>query len=81
MLTEGLIFVGTLFLTYFFSKRLFNQSKEGSKKYPPSIGCLPVIGSLAYLPDLRELHKWSLEKSNKLGAVFTFRVGSMYVGL
>jgi len=74
---EVLVLVGTLLLAYFITKRLRIRSDGNEKKYAPSVGCLPIIGSVPYLPNLRELHRWSLDKSYKLGGVFSFQIGNV----
>jgi len=75
---QVLVFIVTLFLAYFLVNRLTYQSGgEDGRTHPPSVGYLPVIGSSPYLPDFREIHHWSLNKSYKLGAVFTFKVGNV----
>ena len=73
----ALIFISTLVLAYLIDK-LLHRHRESKRKLPPTIGCLPVVGSFFFLPKIEDMHEFFLEKSYKLGSVFSFSMGNMY---
>jgi len=42
---------------------------------PPAIRSFPVIGSVLFLPQHEELHKWFLDNSDSLGYLIGFYAG------
>jgi len=71
----ALVFTGTFVLAYLIIKRLYVV--HDGRVHPPSIGCLPIFGSFFYLPKIEDMHEFLLEKSYKLGSVYSFSMGNM----
>ena len=79
--TTAAVFAGTFALVYLVVHRVSGQRAVGHKSPPPSIGCLPIVGSLPYLPQPSERHTFFAEKAKELGDVLSFNLAKMYVGL
>ena len=77
--TTAAVFAGTFALVYLVVHRVSGQRAVGHKSPPPSIGCLPIVGSLPYLPGPRQMHTFFAEKAQVLGDVISFNTGKMYV--
>ena len=78
-LNVSLLLVATLSTGYIGFRLVTSASVQDKRKYAPSVGSLPIIGSLPFLPNFHQLHRWSLDKSYTLGGVLSFKVGNQYV--
>jgi len=70
-----LIYVGALAIAYIVAKQRWFRRGKDKRKYAPSVGCLPIIGSLPFMPAASDLPEWSLKKSSTLGGVFSYTIG------
>ncbi|XP_055976830.1 steroid 17-alpha-hydroxylase/17,20 lyase [Sorex fumeus] len=61
-----------LSLTYFFWPKL----KSRDAKYPNSLPCLPLVGSLPFLPRDGQQHLNFFNLQKKYGPIYSFRLGS-----
>ena len=77
--TTAAVFAGTFALVYLVIHRVSGQRAVGHKSPPPSIGCLPIVGSLPYLPRPNDMHKFFAAKAQEQGDVISFNTGKMYV--
>ena len=73
--TTAAVFAGTFALVYLVVHRVSGQRAVGHKCLPPSIGALPLVGSLPYLPGFSTMHTFFAEKARELGDVVSFKVG------
>jgi cytochrome P450 len=76
--TTAALFAGTFALVYLVIQRISGQLAVGHKRLPPSIGCLPIVGSLPYLPDITNMHTFFASKAQEYGDVLSFKAGKMY---
>jgi len=73
--TELLVIFGAIVATYFLVRQ-FNGSYSG-RKLPPAMPSLPIVGSLPFLPaKMQDLAEFCISPRNKLGKIFSFRLGS-----
>jgi len=69
------VFWVVFIITYLLYRQL-NVSNSGHK-LPPALPSLPVVGSLPFLPtNMKDLADLAISPRNKLGKIFSFRLGS-----
>ena len=69
----GAIFVAT-YLVY--RRHSTGYSSCSSRKLPPAMPSLPVVGSLPFLPvKTKDFVEFCISSRNKLGKIFSFRLG------
>ena len=69
------VFGAVFIATYLLYRRRQNVSYSGVK-LPPAMPSLPVVGSLPFLPmKLKDLAEFGISGKNKLGKIFSFRLG------
>ena len=67
------VFAGIFVATYLAVSK-WGQGRRG--RLPPSLPSVPILGSMPFLPRLEQLQRFLKQTSEKLGAVFAFRLGS-----
>ena len=73
----GLMIVATLcVLASLLLKGLSPSRGPTSRKYPPMIRSLPIVGSLPFLPSYSHLHTFFAEKSQTMGGIIGCYMGS-----
>jgi len=73
---ELMMVFGAVFIVTYLLYRRENSSHSGIK-LPPALPSLPVIGSLPFLPTkMEDLVKFCISPENKLGKIFSLRLGS-----
>jgi len=76
---ELLVVFGAVFLTTYYVMSYRRRQNGSSHKLPPTLPSLPIVGSLPFLPHkLEDLAEFCTSSRNKLGKIFSFRVGSKY---
>lgn len=68
----GLLAVLLVTLAYFF----WSKVKHPGAKYPKSLPCLPLVGSLPFLPRHGHPHVNFFKLQEKYGPIYSFRMGS-----
>jgi len=73
-----LLVFGAVFLAvYFLGRRQTYDVSDGGRTLPPAVRSLPIVGSLPFLPtNLRDFVEFCISPKNKLGNVFSFRLGT-----
>jgi len=72
---QALMFGVIFIITYLLYRRL-NVSSSDVLKLPPALPSLPIVGSLPFMPvKLEDLLAFSISPRNKLGKIFSFRLG------
>ena len=78
---EVTLLFGAVFLTTYLLYRRHNVGDSG-RKLPPAMPSLPIIGSLPFLPaDIKDLAEFCISPRNKLGKIFSLRLGSKSVAV
>ena len=75
---ELLVFLG-VWISSRLLLRWWNCTDKETRRYPPSLPSLPLVGSLPFLRGFKNLADFFLKKVDELGPIFTFRAGSKYV--
>lgn len=78
MFVELFIF-GFVLVASFIFIGLWNCKRKKSKSghpYPPSLPSLPLVGSLPFMRDFANLPDFFLKQTDRLGPIFTIKVGS-----
>jgi cytochrome P450 len=78
MPVELLVFLGIWLSSRFLLKWWNGQGKE-SRRYPPSLPSLPLVGSLPFLRGFNNIAEFFMKKADEHGPIFTFRAGNMVV--
>ena len=69
-----LVFVAVFLSIYLLCRRRVNNAGH---KLPPALPSLPIVGSLPFMPTKKkDLAEFCISRKNKLGKIFSFRVGS-----
>jgi len=69
------MFGGIFFATYILTRRL--SGSYSGRKLPPAMPSIPIVGSIPFLPStLKDLLEFCISPRNKLGKIFSFRLGS-----
>jgi len=73
---QTLLAFAVVCLTVYVFHRRHRISYSGCK-LPPAVMSLPIIGSLPFLgTDFKDLTEFGISPRNKLGKIFSFRLGS-----
>ena len=78
---EVTLLFGAIFLTMYLLYRRHNVG-DGGRKLPPAMPSLPIVGSLPFLPTkMQDLAEFCISPRNKLGKIFSLRLGSKWVAV
>jgi len=70
-----LVFAAAFVSTYLLYRRY--NARYTSQKLPPALPSLPLVGSLLFLPTkMEDLVEFCISPRNKLGKIFSLRLGS-----
>ena len=70
-----LVFAALFTFTYLLYRWL-NVSHNGGHKLPPALPSLPIVGSLPFVSiNMKDLAELGISPSNKLGKIFSLRLG------
>ena len=70
------VIAATLTLVYVIYRLLSANKGAGRSNAPPSLPCLPIIGSLPFLSGVTDLPQCLVKKAQRYGNVFSFKAGS-----
>jgi len=72
-----LLIFGAIFLTTYLLLNRRHSGSDDGRKLPPAMPSLPVVGSIPFLPTkIKDLIEFCISPRNKLGEIFSFRLGS-----